>query len=203
MQLDPAAYLRARRRRTASARPPPARRSRRRPATSSRSGASARACSALRVGPNTRPDYGIVVGRAQRCAVAQRAPGTWTFTAGDAIARNRRRAAARPAGVEGRAGARARSPTSISAAGRGCRRSAACAQGGLWTAAFALASGEPVYGLGEKFGPLNKRGQLDPFAGRGRARRQHRPRLQEHAVRVEPRHAARARGACSCTRPAW
>ncbi len=33
-------------------------------------------------------------------------------------------------------------------------------RGGLWTAAFALASGEPVYGLGEKFGPLNKRGQL-------------------------------------------
>ena len=33
-------------------------------------------------------------------------------------------------------------------------------QGGQWTAALALASGEPVYGLGEKFGPLNKRGQL-------------------------------------------
>ena len=33
-------------------------------------------------------------------------------------------------------------------------------QGGHWTAALALASGEPVYGLGEKFGPLNKRGQL-------------------------------------------
>ena len=33
-------------------------------------------------------------------------------------------------------------------------------RGGLWTAAVALASGEPVYGLGEKFGPLNKRGQL-------------------------------------------
>ena len=33
-------------------------------------------------------------------------------------------------------------------------------QGGRWTAAFALASGEPVYGLGEKFGPLDKRGQL-------------------------------------------
>lgn len=29
-----------------------------------------------------------------------------------------------------------------------------------WTAAFALTAGEPVYGLGEKFGPLNKRGQL-------------------------------------------
>jgi alpha-D-xyloside xylohydrolase len=33
-------------------------------------------------------------------------------------------------------------------------------QGGLWTAAFALRSGEPVYGLGEKFGPLDKRGQM-------------------------------------------
>ena len=33
-------------------------------------------------------------------------------------------------------------------------------QGGLWTAAFALASSEPVYGLGEKFGALDKRGQL-------------------------------------------
>ena len=33
-------------------------------------------------------------------------------------------------------------------------------RGGVWTAAFALASGEAVYGLGEKFGPLDKRGQL-------------------------------------------
>ena len=33
-------------------------------------------------------------------------------------------------------------------------------RGDQWTAAFALASGEPVYGLGEQFGPLNKRGQL-------------------------------------------
>ena len=38
----------------------------------------------LRVGPNTRPDYGIVVGRAKACAVASDTPGTWTFTAGDA-----------------------------------------------------------------------------------------------------------------------
>src|SRR4029077_12229150 len=34
------------------------------------------------------------------------------------------------------------------------------ARGGLWTSAFALESGEAVYGLGEKFGPLNKRGQV-------------------------------------------
>ena len=29
-----------------------------------------------------------------------------------------------------------------------------------WLASFALRSGSPVYGLGEKFGPLNRRGQL-------------------------------------------
>jgi len=33
-------------------------------------------------------------------------------------------------------------------------------RGGLWTASVALQSGEAVYGLGEKFGPLDKRGQL-------------------------------------------
>src|ERR1700687_6349974 len=38
----------------------------------------------LRVGPNTRPDYGLVLGRAQRCDVAQPAPGLWTFTSGNA-----------------------------------------------------------------------------------------------------------------------
>jgi alpha-D-xyloside xylohydrolase len=31
---------------------------------------------------------------------------------------------------------------------------------GVWSVAFALKVGEPVYGLGEKFGPLNRRGQL-------------------------------------------
>ena len=39
----------------------------------------------LRVGPNTRPDYWIVVARAKDCAVGQRAPGVWTFTAGDTM----------------------------------------------------------------------------------------------------------------------
>src|SRR5690606_33920187 len=33
-------------------------------------------------------------------------------------------------------------------------------QGGEWTASFALVSGEAVYGLGEKTGPLDKRGQI-------------------------------------------
>ena len=36
----------------------------------------------LRLGPNTRPDYGIVVGRVKPCAVTQAGPDRWTFTAG-------------------------------------------------------------------------------------------------------------------------
>ena len=40
-------------------------------------------------------------------------------------------------------------------------RIAPFAQGdGQWLVSFALKSGEPVYGLGEKYGPLNHRGQL-------------------------------------------
>src|SRR5438105_5869984 len=39
----------------------------------------------LRLGPNSRPDYGILVARAKECAVAQRLPGAWTFTAGDSL----------------------------------------------------------------------------------------------------------------------
>ena len=38
----------------------------------------------LRVGPNTEPDYGLILSRAQRCDVAQPAPGAWTFSSGDA-----------------------------------------------------------------------------------------------------------------------
>ena len=37
----------------------------------------------VRVGPNTRPDYGIVAARAKGCTVSQRIPGAWSFTAGD------------------------------------------------------------------------------------------------------------------------
>src|SRR5450631_3533372 len=38
----------------------------------------------LRVGPNTRPGYGLILSRAQRCDVAQPAPGAWTFSSGNA-----------------------------------------------------------------------------------------------------------------------
>jgi alpha-D-xyloside xylohydrolase len=45
---------------------------------------------------------------------------------------------------------------------RGWTRLPALGRGedGFWSAAFALPTGSPVYGLGEVFGPLDKRGQL-------------------------------------------
>src|SRR5258708_28936373 len=36
----------------------------------------------LRIGASTKPDYGLVVGRAQRCEVAQPEPGVWSFSSG-------------------------------------------------------------------------------------------------------------------------
>ena len=113
----------------------------------------------LRLGPDTRPDYGIVVARAKECAVAQRLPGVWTFTSGESMLE-----------VSG-------SPLRFKLMWKGATVLTSITdehvhgttrlptfgrlrQGGLWTAAFALTSGEPVYGLGEKFGPLDKRGQL-------------------------------------------
>src|SRR5208283_5137640 len=36
----------------------------------------------LRIGANTRPDYGLVIGRAQRCDITQVDPGVWSFAAG-------------------------------------------------------------------------------------------------------------------------
>jgi alpha-D-xyloside xylohydrolase len=113
----------------------------------------------LRAGPNTLPDYGLVVSRPKACTVAQGEDGTWTFVAGDttfelAAAPLRFRLLHRGAPV-------ARSVTDENFAGWTRLPTVGRLRGGeQWTAAFALASGEPVYGLGEKFGPLNKRGQL-------------------------------------------
>ena len=113
----------------------------------------------LRAGPNTRPDYGIVTGRARSCEVAQSRPGVWSLTAGDSMLEiigaplsmrlwwKGERVLATVTDEHVRGGTR------LPTLGR-------LRQGGLWTAAFALASGESVYGLGEKFGSLDKRGQL-------------------------------------------
>ena len=113
----------------------------------------------MRLGPNARPDYGLVVGRAKPCAITQPAAGLWAIASGDAVleiscAPLRFRLLWKGSPVlTSITDEHFRGWTRLPSVGRVKR-------GGLWTAAVALASGEPVYGLGEKFGPLNKRGQL-------------------------------------------
>jgi alpha-D-xyloside xylohydrolase len=113
----------------------------------------------VRAGPNARPDYGLVVGRAKACETRRGEGGSWTFAAGDTTLEL--------AGAPLRLTLRHRGNPVLSSITdehfRGWTRLPSLARtrhGGQWIAAFALASGEPVYGLGEKFGPLNKRGQL-------------------------------------------
>ncbi len=113
----------------------------------------------LRLGPNARPDYGLVQGRAQPCTFAKAEHGGWRFTASDAVLEItgtplRFRLLHKGAPVFGSiTDEHFRGWTRLPAFGR-------LRHGNQWTAAFALASGEAVYGLGEKFGPLDKRGQL-------------------------------------------
>jgi alpha-D-xyloside xylohydrolase len=113
----------------------------------------------LRAGPNALPDYGLVVGRTKACSTRRDDAGVWSFTAGDTTLEL--------AGAPLRLRLKHKGAIVFSSITdehfRGWTRLPALARlrhGGQWLAAFALASGEPVYGLGEKFGPLNKRGQL-------------------------------------------
>ena len=113
----------------------------------------------LRVGPEGRPDYGIVEGRRQACAVTRTAPAAWTIAAGEATLEItesplRLRLLHRGAQVlESSTDLRFDGSPRLPAISR-------LRSGDRWTAAFALGSGEPVYGLGEQFGPLDRRGQL-------------------------------------------
>jgi alpha-D-xyloside xylohydrolase len=113
----------------------------------------------LRVGPSTRPDYGLVVSRPKACTTSLLSPQTWAIASGDA----RLEISAAPLDIRLLFKDRVvlRSATDRLPDG-GLRLPAVgrLRQGGLWSAAFALESGEPVYGFGEKFGPLDKRGQL-------------------------------------------
>ena len=113
----------------------------------------------MRVGPNTKPDYGFVLGRAQRCEAAQADPGVWSFTAGSA----RLELVGEPLAFRLLQDGKPVLGSITDEHFRGFPRLPVIGRqrsGAQWTCAFALASGEPVYGLGEKFGPLNKRGQL-------------------------------------------
>jgi len=113
----------------------------------------------LRVGPNTRPDYGLITARAQRCDVAQPSRGLWTFTAGDGSLE----LAGTPLTLRLFYGDKPvlASITDRTRDGRTRLPAVGRARNGQsWLAAYALASGEPVYGLGAQTATLNKRGQL-------------------------------------------
>ena len=113
----------------------------------------------LRVGPNTKPDYGLVLGRAQRCEAAQTDAGAWSFTAGG----TRLELTGEPLAFRLVHEAKPLLGSITDEHFRGFPRLPVIGRhrsGAQWLCSFALASGEPVYGLGEKFGPLNKRGQL-------------------------------------------
>jgi alpha-D-xyloside xylohydrolase len=113
----------------------------------------------LRVGPNTKPDYGLVLGRAQRCDVAQREAGVWSFSSGS----TRLELTGEPLKLRLFHEDKLLLASITDEHFRGFPRLPVIGRtrgGEQWIASFALASGEPVYGFGEQFGPLNKRGQL-------------------------------------------
>ncbi len=113
----------------------------------------------LRVGPNTRPDYGLLAARAQRCEVTRADDGKWSFASGDATL-ELTGAPLRLRLMRGQACILA-STTDEDPSGRvrlpviGRHRDATS-----WIATFGMASGEPLYGLGEAQGSLNRRGQI-------------------------------------------
>jgi alpha-D-xyloside xylohydrolase len=113
----------------------------------------------VRVGPNTKPDYGLVLGRAQRCDVAQADPAAWSFSTGG----TRLELGGEPLAIRLLHDEQLLLGSITDEHFRGFTRLPVIGRtrgGEQWVASFALASGEPVYGLGEKFGPLNKRGQI-------------------------------------------
>lgn len=111
----------------------------------------------LRVGPRTLPDYGLAMSTAVESAAEVDVTGRMTLSSGTA----RLVVAQDPLGirVENDGSVIFRSITDEHF--RGWTRLPALGRdAGRWIASFALSSDEPVYGLGEKFSSLNRRGQL-------------------------------------------
>jgi len=111
----------------------------------------------LRLGPRTLPDYGLVVASPRPVHAAVDEAGRVTLTSGAtrlSLDQNPLRVVVERAGspIFGSiTDEHFRGWTRLPAFGR---------DGNRWIASFALNSGEPVYGLGEKFSSLNRRGQL-------------------------------------------
>jgi alpha-D-xyloside xylohydrolase len=111
----------------------------------------------LRLGPQSLPDYGLVLAEPGPCTAAIDGQGALRVAAGGATLALRQDpfcvSLARDAvpALASITDEHFRGFTRLPAFGRDEAR---------WTAAFALQSGEPVYGLGEKFSSLDRRGQL-------------------------------------------
>jgi alpha-D-xyloside xylohydrolase len=112
----------------------------------------------LRLGPNTLPDYGLVVAQAQALVDAHGSlSGALEMRSGDV----RLRIACEPLQIALTRDARDVLTSITDEHFRGFTRFPAIGHdGSRWLASFALASGEPVYGLGEKASSLDRRGQL-------------------------------------------
>jgi len=111
----------------------------------------------VRLGPRTLPDYGLVVAAAQPLAVRADSEGRTIIEGASSrliIEQDPLRFVLERVGTP--------VLTSITDEHfRGWSRLPAFGcDGGRWIASVALASGEPVYGLGEKFSSLDRRGQL-------------------------------------------
>ena len=111
----------------------------------------------LRIGPATLPDYGLVLSQPHELDARRGADGSLRIEAGTtalSIGQDPLRVT-----LERDGAVVLRSITDEHF--RGWTRFPAFGHDGArWTAAVALESGEPVYGLGEKFSSLNRRGQL-------------------------------------------
>lgn len=111
----------------------------------------------LRLGPHAKPDYGLVLADRVPAHAGIDETGSVRLAAGDCalvVMQNPLRFVLERAGqvVFGSiTDEHFRGWTRLPAFGRDADR---------WMASFSLASGEPVYGLGEKFSALNRRGQL-------------------------------------------
>jgi alpha-D-xyloside xylohydrolase len=111
----------------------------------------------IRLGPQTLPDYGLVVAQAQPLSMQSDAEGRMIVEGASSrliLDRDPLRFVLERAGTT--------VLTSITDEHfRGWSRLPAFGcDGERWIASVALASGEPVYGLGEKFSSLDRRGQL-------------------------------------------
>jgi alpha-D-xyloside xylohydrolase len=114
----------------------------------------------LRIGPRTKADYGLILGSAQPLRARSDTRGGWALESGEA----RLEIAPDPLRIRLTHGGREILASITDEHFRGWTRlptfGRSKAGESRWTAAFALVSGEAVYGLGEKYGPLDKRGQL-------------------------------------------